>query len=234
MSFQTHAPWFASLLVLSLPLSVSAEEVQAYAVSPDTPELGVGVRLRYAFAPQKMLTLIADHATSMRTLAIGGEVVRRKGDFDLIFGLEYMRLSSDPGYYLSKGNDPAVDGPDYYQFDGVSLLGWDATFAWSAAIVDSVQLRYGVGLGLALVSGDVLKADAICDPGTEVLDLDDVNTSKCHKLAQPTAANSLPPILPVVNVMLGLRIRVADRIWVNVEGGFKDMLYAGIGSNYMF
>src|SRR5688500_6125335 len=67
---------------------------------------GVGARVRYVFVPQSMLNLFLDHSTSMNSAGFGLEVVRRKENFDIVFGLEYENVSPKDGYYLEKGDVP--------------------------------------------------------------------------------------------------------------------------------
>src|SRR5215475_15142922 len=76
----------------------------------DKGAIGVGVRARFIFLPAAILQLFLDHATSMTQYSIGAAFIRRKGNFDIEFALEYANVSPKAGYYLEKGNNPGVQG----------------------------------------------------------------------------------------------------------------------------
>jgi hypothetical protein len=194
---------------------------------------GVGLRMRYVFLPKGVLELFLDHATSMSSVGFGAEVVTRKGDFDVVFGFEYEGIAADNGLYLEKGDDPrsTTDGPDLVEFDGLALLAFDASFIWHAKLSSKVHLRYGGGIGLGFVLGDVLQTDYICLSGQ----LDD--PTQCTP--QPGGKNrvpseDVPPVVPIINFLLGARFNVSEQISLNVEGGFRDVFYLGVGTNYIF
>ncbi len=196
---------------------------------------GVGARLRYVFIPQAVLNLFLDHSTSMNSIGFGVEVVGRKGDFDIVFGLEYDGASPENGLYQEKGENPSIPGeyPDFTEFDGLGMIGLDASFIWHAKMSDKVQLRYGAGIGLGIVTGTIYQTDTVCPPGTTVDDLDD--SSQCAPLAGSRAeSDDVPPIVPIINVQLGARFMLSENISFNVETGFRDVFYLGLGTDYIF
>src|SRR5262250_1270501 len=116
--------------------------------APEAPaQIGVGGRFRYIFLPSAVLNLFLGHSTSMNSFAAGGEVIRRKGNLDIVFGLEYANISPSNGLYLEKGKNPALmtDQPDYVTFDNFSMISLDGTFIWHSDLADWMQFRYGTG-----------------------------------------------------------------------------------------
>jgi hypothetical protein len=249
---------FATALVVSVPQAARADgdqpavegggegsemkpapaEAPSVTKDPNRRRWGVGARLRYVFVPAGFLELFnLTHATSMNSIGVGGEVVTRKGDFDIVFGVEYDGASPSDGLYLKKGDNIQSPGPDFVKFDGLSAIGFDASFLWHAKLSDKVQLRYGGGLGINIVLGDVLQTDMNCDPGTQPSDLDDPATPKCHPLPGGKVnqkSNDVPPVVPIVNLILGARFKVAEGFSLNVEAGFHDMFFVGVSSDYVF
>jgi hypothetical protein len=222
----------AFVMVLA-PEVARAQEAQA----PKKSELAVGARARMVFMPEAVLNLFLDHSTSMMSFGIGGEVVRRKGDFDIVFGLEYDSIGPESGLYLESGDVPdqncVVNGqcPDYVTFDNFAVLGFDVSFIWHARLAgDRVMLRYGAGIGVGLVLGEIYTTDTSCPAGTTVDDLDDPN--HCPQMGSRMAEDDVPPVVPIVNVLLGARIKLIDKLTLNIEGGFRDVFFVGAGLDY--
>jgi hypothetical protein len=237
--------WLAVILVAaSLAIPVLADPGSARAqdeavsedmASPNTPHWGIGARLRYVFLPTAVINLFVDHSTPLSAMSFALEAVRRKGDLDVVISLDYTQGSPPDGLYLEQGDDPNQPGqaPDWTEFDGVGLLSLDVSFIWHANLHRMVQFRYGAGVGIGLVTGTIYQTDTVCPPGTTASDLDDEN--HCARVTGTRAENeSVPPVLPVVNVLLGFRFLLADQISINVEGGFRDCFFFGAGANYVF
>jgi hypothetical protein len=220
---------------LLLPAAAQAQE--ASVTEPPQSKMGVGARLRYVFMPTAVLDLFLDHSTSMSSVGVGAEIVRRKGNFDIVFGFEYENIEPANGLYLEKGDDPGAncgltgECPDYVVFNDFALLGFDASFIWHVDIVPKLQFRYGAGIGVGLVLGEVLQYDTLCPPGTTPGDLD--NPGHCGQLGTYEEAD-VPPVVPIVNVLLGFRLKLADALSINLEGGFRDVFFRGAGTEYFF
>lgn len=206
---------------------------------------GVGARLRYVFVPKAMLNLFLQHSTRMDSVGFGAEVVGRKGDSDIVFGLEYDGASPENGLYQDKGDDPGLctldagKCPDYYRFDGLGMIGVDASFIWHANLSSKVQLRYGGGLGIGIVTGAMYKTKMRCQPGTTNSSLDDPNacgdpTVPANQVSPEEKSSDVPPVVPIINALIGARFLISDNLAVNVEGGFRDLFYLGMGADWIF
>lgn len=222
--------------VMSVPALATAQEEPEEAsivAQKGQSQFGVGARVRYIFMPTSVLNLFLDHSTPLSSFGVGAEVVRRKGNFDVVFGIEYDGVSPEDGLYLEQGDNPSTPGeyPDYVEFDGLALLGFDASFIWHADIASKVQFRYGGGIGVGLVLGDVKQYDVVCPPGTTVDQLDD--ESQCAGRVFDKNAD-VPPVVPIVNVVLGFRFKVNEQLTVNLDGGFRNVFYFGLGTDYIF
>jgi hypothetical protein len=204
-------------------------------IDPDKAKFGVGLRVRYVTIPQFLINLFVDHSTTMTSVGFGGEFVRRRGNFDIVVGVEYENISPPDGLYQEKGDDPGIPGqyPDRTEFDGFALLGLDVAFVWHTELHPKVQLRYGAGLGVGLVLGDIYQTDTMCPAGTTVDDLD--NIDQCPVAVGATRDKAdVPPVVPIVNILAGFRFKASDQVSINLEAGFRNMFFFGLGSDYVF
>jgi hypothetical protein len=200
---------------------------------------GVGARFRYVFLPAGVLELFLDHATSLSSVGFGAEVVGRKGNFDIVFGLEYDNVSPSDGLYQDKGDDPGDCGtnndacPDFTRFDGLGVIALDANFVWHTKLASKIDLRYGGGLGIGIVTGDLYQTKKVCPPGTTIGDLDDPNACPTTLEAEKKS-DDVPPVVPIVSLLLGVKFQVTDNVAINVETGFRDVFFLGAGTDWIF
>jgi len=220
------------LFLLTLPGWAAADE------GGKQVKWGAGLRVRANNVPTWLTELFVEHSTPMTSAGFGVEAVRRRGDFDIAFGLEYENVSPDNGYWLENGGMLNPADLDWVEFDSLAIIGVDATFAWHTQITPMFQLRYGAGIGVAVVLGDVFQYEGTCPGGASVSDLDDPgspNAAGCFYTPGTRAkSNDVPPAVPIVHGFLGLRIKLTDKININVDGGFRDMFYLGLGTQFIF
>jgi len=208
--------------------------------NPNKRRWGVGARLRYVFVPQGVLNLFLDHSTSMNSVGFGAEVVGRKGDFDIVFGLEYDGASPSDGLYQDKGDDAGNcdtntdECPDYTEFDGLGVIALDASFIWHAKITDKIQFRYGAGIGIGIVTGTMYQTKRLCPGVTSNDDLDNPDACNGDIIEARHESEDVPPVVPIINVLLGARFAISEDISLNVETGFRDVFYLGMGADYFF
>ncbi len=216
------------------PPPVELEEKPA---AEEPGAVGVAVRGRFLFLPSGIMNLFLAHSTSLAQYSFGAAFVRRKGNFDIEFGLEYANVSPKDGYYLEKGNDPGQQGqyPDKIHFDNFSMISADATFIWHTNIVPTVQFRYGAGIGIGFLLGDIIGTKQTCSAGTSTGDLDDPTANgKCSDVPGTTAAKSKPPVVPIVHLLVGIRFKLIDQLSLNVEVGIRDLPFVGANIGYFF
>jgi hypothetical protein len=198
---------------------------------------GVGARFRFIWMPTTVLNLFLGHSTSMTSISAGGEVIRRKGNLDMVWGIEYANISPSDGLYLEKGKDPGQFGdyPDYLHFDNFSLISLDWSFIWHSDITPRFQFRYGAGIGVGFLIGNIQKYQQPCNPGTTADQLDDPNFCPVNNRAtSPKLADIPSRVWPVVNVLAGLRYQIVDQVAVSAEIGFRDVFFGGLGLGYFF
>jgi hypothetical protein len=235
-------------------------------VSPPSSEVGthqLGARVRGIFVTNLMLSpyLAANTGTSMESWSVGIEYVYRKPGkhYDIVTSLDFSWLDVHDGNYLGAGHDPSLD-THYVQFRNlgfisadVSVIGWHKFLPW-------LELRYGGGLGIGYVPGDVL----LTNNGTQCTAANARDTTQCYPVitgpinGKPTAQQEAalqasdngqkdtaqnphrhvtgdkPPVMGVVNALVGLRFYPIPRLALTYELGFRNAIFTGIGVHYLF
>jgi hypothetical protein len=235
---------------------------------PSTPEVGkhqLGARTRYIFCTRLMLApyFKGDTGTELNSFSVAIEYVyRRPGHhYDVVTSVDFSAGSGfvNDGNFLSGiGDHPANQDTHYVQFQSahflsadVSIIGWHKFTNW-------LELRYGGGLGIGWITGDVKETNnnANCTDGTAR------DTTKCYPTitgpinGKPTASQEAAlkasetgaadvagdphrhsiaiPVFGVVNVLLGLRFYPIKHMAITYEIGFRDVLFTGLGIHYLF
>jgi hypothetical protein len=206
------------------------EEEEEEAVPPppvepmlEAPRIGVGLRLRNVRIPRSLLEAFVERAPAgSSNFGIGLDVVRRKGDFEFQFGLEYEKISITPGVWIDKGDMIPQDEPDYVEFDGFGWFTIEATFLYHTPITKQFAIRYGGGAGIGIILGDIVRTDYICT-SSSVEDCDEKPGAENVK----TPYDNVPPVMLVVNAIVGVQIRPIDNLYINIEGGIRTMPFFG-------
>jgi hypothetical protein len=223
----------------------------AAAESPPPPSgekavFGVGLRARYVSVPSWLLGFFTKHNMPLSTFGhYGIEGFRRRGNFQIALGFSYQNMSPPDGNWLGSKHDPAVD-TKFLQFRGLALYTLDIAFTWQTMVTSWFGLHAGAGLGLAIVHGSIYPT---VSQGCTETNLGDLN--QCQPVGftcangvctRPegapalTASNDVLPVVPVVNMLVGIDFRLPDaRGWeAKIEAGFFDAFFAGLGIGYTF
>ena len=225
--------------------------------------LGAGMHIRGLFVPTWFLNLFLDASTPLNSMALGGEFVRRKGNFDIVASVNFGFYSPQDGNYLGNGKNPAVD-TDYIQFRGLNLLAFDVAFIGHHYFLPWLSLVYGAGLGFGVVLGDIYRisdhtgncnSDNIGDFGkcnpvdpTDTASLARWNEDrdkwladapKCSSKDSPDAPcqyreEDVWPVIPIVHLLVGVNFKINEQFSVRVDGGFHDAFYVGAAGHYFF
>ncbi len=230
--------WFGSRLALvgaAWLLMLGAAGVAVAQEAPEGPthgaseEFGIGLRLRNVRLPQALLELFVERAAAgISQVGIGVEGIRRTGNLELSVGLEWDSLSAEDGVWIEKGEQIPRDEPDFVRFDGFGWITLDAMAAWHRPLSERVSLRYGAGLGLGILLGEVLRTDYACT-GPEI---DSCRTRPGGKVDAPE--EDIPPVFPVINLVVGVQVKATERITINLEGGLRTVPFIGISGGYFF
>jgi hypothetical protein len=239
---------------------------------PRTP-YELGVRARYIFVTHAMLSpyFAANTGTQMNSWSTAIEFIYHRASYDVVTSVDFSAINVDSGNFLGSGHDPTLD-THYVQFRDVNFISADVSIIGHHRFLPWLELRYGGGLGIGWVSGDVLETNngSLCSNTTAA------DTTKCFPGANPPpyaglntgpiqngvlspsqetqlqgstqpdngsdtntsphrhATNSKPPVMGVVNLLVGVRFYPVPRLFVNVEIGFRDAMFTGVGVGYRF
>jgi len=209
-------------------VSDAGDELDA---GPET-SWGVGLRLRSVILPRWLFEFFVEEVPSgISTVGYGLEVVRRKGDLEMSLGFEYESLNGTDGLWIDKGDSIPEDDVDWVAFDDFAWLTIDATFVWHTRLHDMVALRYGAGIGLGIMMGEVLRTDYVC-PGTELAAPPCFQDPAAENINSPE--DKVPPVFPVLNAVLGLQFRPHKSVSINLEAGMRTIFYTGLTGTFFF
>jgi hypothetical protein len=237
----------ASPAASALAPSIELAEEPLPARPPDV-SYGVAARLRWVSVPGWLLNAFTKKNMPLSSWGTGIELFRRKANFEVVVSFSYQSLSASDGNWLGSGNNAATD-TNFVQFQHLALYGIDAAFIWRAAFNKWLGVHYGAGFGIGIVGGHILRT---IDNSGDCTDANAGDPTQCHPANVTCTASScndaqlqaagrfvssdVPPVLPIINVVLGLDFRVPKvRGWeAKIEGGFYDAFYLGGGIGYAF
>jgi hypothetical protein len=232
-------------------------------MKPGDLHYGGGARLRWVTVPSWLLNIFTARNVPLSSWATAVELFRRKGGFDFALAFGYQNMSPPDGNWLGKGNVAATD-TDLVQFRSLAIWTIDASFVWRNWFSRSFGIHYGAGLGLGIVTGELLRTSSTGACATTG------DPSQCHplnvscpngvcneqQLVSTQVGNNckagsdvdgpqsphrfcdsnVPGAVPIVNVVVGVDFRLPQvpGFEVKVEGGFYDAFFLGGGAVYMY
>ncbi len=247
---RTPAPAAASAPVEKRPLASD---------EPSTP-YQLGARIRGIFVTQAMLSPFLVQSTSLESVSVGIEFVYRRPKYDVVTSLDFSWLDVHDGNYLAVNHPPDTD-TQFTQFKNLSFISADVSIIGHSDVTRWLELRYGGGLGLGIVLGDVLLTHDSGDMGVPCTVGTAGNLAACHPigvdLTSPQREQQLkatengatkdtsgdphrhitsdtPPVMGVVNLLVGARFKLPKKWTAQVEVGFRDAIFVGAGVHYLF
>ncbi len=191
---------------------------------------GAGVRFRGLFVPQSWFErFVAIAPSGISKPELGIEVVRRRGNFDATIGLALATISPDDGIWVDDFDDPD-DNPSLIEFEGFSWIALDVNVIWKRPLSPKTALRYGLGIGLGIMMGDILETDSVCS-GTRF------DVTDCTQAPNATAVRKpldVPPVVPLMNAILGFQYAPSPQVAINLDGGVHTTLFIGISVDFFF
>jgi hypothetical protein len=229
--------------------SSASEPAPASDPSVEKVEYGVGVRLRNLRAPKAMLEWFVESTPGgVNNGGVGVDLIRRRGNTELQLGFEFDRIQPAEGVWIeSNSNVAAGDEADYIvgpDNNGGKRLGWftiEFTFLNHTPLHEKVALRYGAGLGLGIVTGELGRYDVFCVGATNDTPEPGCVPMQLGGAAMPTGETpgqvvqyDLPPVFPVINAILGVQLRPVSKLTINIEGGIRTFPFVGASGAYFF
>jgi hypothetical protein len=224
-------------------------------VGPRDVSYGAGARLRWVSVPSWLLGLFTKQNHALSSYGFAAEGYRRKGDYDIMFSLSYQNMSPPDGNWLGSGHEASLD-TDLIQFRKFGLVGFDAAFIKRIALSEYVTYRYGAGLGIAIVTGQMLRTSSANCNDKNLADVTQCKPVVCRgktcteaELARSATGaldtvgdphrfvdSDVPGAVPILNVVTGFDFHIpqAKGLEVRLEGGFYDAFFLGMAAGYLF
>lgn len=226
--------------------ATTGEEVVPVDDPADQVEFGVGLRFRNVRGPGGMVELFVEHAPGgSSNLGLGVELTRRKGNAELQLGVEFEHITPKEGVWIAKGDNVPQNEADYIldpdDTVGKKKLGWltvEFTYFHHTPLTKQIALRFGGGLGIGIVTGELQRLDIVCNSSAT----NDNPEPGCVPERLGGAAveergpvtYDLPPLFPVINAIAGVQFRPINNMTVNLEGGIRTFLFFGLSTSYFF
>lgn len=217
------------LLPVALLLAASADvrADDADAESGQKTLWGLGAKVRRSYITEDVQKLFLDDTPGGATMdGAGIDFARRRGMTEVVFGFGADRLDAKDGYYLDKGGDPLVPGNvDYVTFHDLRWYTVELTVINHAELHKFLEFRYGAGVGLGLIQGEMRKTDAVCAGNS--LQRDCIADPLGMQVNEPA---NIPPVLPVINVLLGLQLKPFQFLHIHLDAGLHTVPYVSLGA----
>ena len=214
------------------------------AEDPDTPYFGVGLRLRWIMIPEwfiKMFGVATARAPEnesnlplISNIGIGPEFIYRKGGLDITVAIWYAGLGwKDPISFKEKSK--SGDSWEVVTNDIQAIL-ITADFLWSTSLKDWFAITYGVGFGLGIPWGDIIRTEATKESNGEnkCTEADWDVDEYCNRGEQDGETYDKLKVIPWINVLLGARFKPHRHIAIYVDGGFGLGFQIGTRAAYLF
>ncbi len=203
----------------------------------------VGFRGRYLFVPDSLLDIWYEshegqdiERPHVRAYSLGLEFVVRGDEANGIFYVDYLSSLIKPGYWDDRDSPPDYLDGSYIEpeFFGLVMIG--ANYAYEIHATNWFSVMFGAGIGIAIKTGNLVEWDPgepAGSSGADNTEQDCGPDSPAYERAlELQCANDgplagVPPVLPILDVNLGVRFNVNDHASIRVEGGLHDMLYLG-------
>jgi len=194
---------------------------------PEPIQWGMGAKVRHWYVSEGLQHLfVEDSPGAASNDGAGLDFARRSGKIEITVGFGFDRLDGPEGYYLEKGADPTVAGKvDYVTYHDLQMFTAEVTVVNHVQLHKFLELRFGAGLGIGVVRGEMHKTDALCTGSR--LAQDCMIDPAAMEVDQPA---DLPPVLPVVNALVGLEVVPFRFLHVYVDAGLHTAPYVGAGA----
>jgi hypothetical protein len=224
-----HRTWIVLALLGTASRTSADSTVRVSEGEPTSWGLGVKVRRWWVTDTLQQIFVEKGPGTSSNDGA-GLDFARRQGNTEISFGFGYDRLDGREGYYLEKGADPTMPGNvDYVTFDRLQSFSAEVTVVTHYQIHKLLELRFGAGLGIGYLRGELRKTDAICT--SDRLQQDCMIDPAAMEVNEPA---KLLPVLPVVNALVGLQLVPFDAVHIHVDAGLHSVPFVGGGVTFYF
>ena len=141
----------------SLPEEIRERQLSYVTENRDETYLFLGASYRHVFVPSFLLEIGVDAAPSANNPAVGVDFTYRRNGFSVVASLFWMSGAVEGAFRSSGDPDEDTEWID----SSLSGIFASATVLWSTPIwEDYIVFEYGVGLGIGVVFGDLVRTEA--------------------------------------------------------------------------
>jgi hypothetical protein len=189
-------------------------------------EWGIGAHVRQLHASRWVLERFwEDVPGGAKENGIAIDFTRRSPQLEFVFSLGYDELDARDGNYLELGEEATEPGTvanlDFRKLGQITIEG---TIIGRAKLHKVLAIRYGAGLGVGIVTGEVIQTDQLCT--SDQIQEDCTADPDGEKQNEPA---EVPPVLPVVNILVGMELRLVKPIALYVDAGIHTVPYVSGG-----
>ncbi len=245
----------AAAMVVLCGLAGLSAPVQAQYVDPNdsirldentsTNEFMVLARARAVKVPDFMLGIFFDEHAShwndgVNNMSYGAEFVWRKnGEYEFSLGIDYADLSMASGFWRESGK--ARTSAEFTKVD-MQIVSVVFSSYWFWNVQEWFSPFVGGGIGPGFVLGDILKYKPIPNSpcynqlsgsqvgydSPECLNANGEPNAGSFDVANPKIEDSIPKVLPMINISGGARFNLGKHAVLKAELGFYTYVFAGL------
>lgn len=245
--------WLAVLSALAQPvedLDTPSEPAPVPAATEPTadatPRRGVNARYRYLWLPRAVLNpwyygteetrLPRPNASAH---VVGAEFVIEPMPTTFSFWAETWLVQLDEGYWDDiESPEDHLDG-DWIRPEGVGMFALGANFGHEWVVTPDTHdawlgFAVGGGLGLGIPWGTFMR----WQPGWATEPLTSCQPTMPSEVRQltcePDQESKAPPVLPVIDLTIALKLHVLERGLLRLEGGLHNVPFVGVAAGGEF
>ncbi len=229
---------------------------------PTDPKRGylmeVNFRGRYMTVPNGILDpFVTAHTDDeyparpdINAYTLGLEFVVKERTANGIFYVEYLNPMIEDGYWddADRGSEDPMDG-SWVETVDFALVTLGADYAYELHATNWLSFMFGAGLGMGIVLGDLYEWQAGEDPANPEGNNDNQDSEcgpnapayeragdpyNCPHDTELVADGDIPPVVPFVDINIGLRFKISNRASIRLEGGLHNMFYGGAAVGVVF
>lgn len=242
--------------MVALWLATAALAVDAVADVPVAKETGappkyaVGARYKHMWIPASLLDIwffsddepgaLAGYPRPTLKGELGGiEFALQPRPNNFIFYVEYFKLTSSDGYFDDR-ESPADHGDgDWVDFQNMGYAGFGVDYRYEFPILDDSKdvwpsFLVGGGLGVGVVTGSAVQWHPGGHPDNVEPACEPIAPAPLRTGCEPDGEARIPPVLPIVDIGMALKVHIKDRAWVRADFGLHEFLSAGAAAGGEF
>lgn len=190
-------------------------------------EWGIGAHVRQLHASRWVLERFwEDVPGGAKENGIALDFTRRAQQMEFVFSFGFDELDALDGNYLELGEDPLEPGTvAHLDFRKLGQITIEGTIVGRAKLHKVLSIRYGAGLGVGIITGEVIQTDQLCT--SDRIQEDCTADPDGEKQNEPA---DIWPVAPVVNILVGMELRIVKPIAVFVDAGIHTVPFVSAGA----